>query len=326
MRNASLNWFCAVGVAIALVATQPAFSQDKIEIVHFQSLTFPGSLFTPPFMPAPEDGKPATVFGILRLPEGNDRVPAVVLTHGCSGITGAETYWASSLPQLGVATFVVNSFVGRSIPRVCSGPHTISIASVLTDVYRARDLLAAHPRIDPGSIALMGFSFGGRTALWASQLRFQQRYDRGPSRFAAHLAFYPSNCHIRLADEDRVSDAPIRIFHGAADDATVIDRCREYVARLRDTGEDVALSEYAGAKHWFDNADLAERQLPFDFVTFNNCTFLERDDRIVDAATGDLAGPGSPCAVSKGSYGYNPEARRQATADVQNFLRLLFRL
>ena len=53
MRNASLNWFCAVGVAIALVATQPAFSQDKIEIVHFQSLTFPGSLFTPPFMPAP---------------------------------------------------------------------------------------------------------------------------------------------------------------------------------------------------------------------------------------------------------------------------------
>jgi len=326
MRNASLNWFCAVGVAIALVATQPAFSQDKIEIVHFQSLTFPGSLFTPPFMPAPEDGKPATVFGILRLPEGNDRVPAVVLTHGCSGITGAETYWASSLSQLGVATFVVNSFVGRSIPRVCAGPHTISMASVLTDVYRARDLLAAHPRIDPGRIAVMGFSFGGRTALWASQLRFQQRYDRGPSRFAAHLAFYPTNCHIRLADEDRVSDAPIRIFHGAADDATVIGRCREYVARLRAAGKDVTLLEYADAKHWFDNADLAGRQTMFGFVTFNNCTFLERDHRIVDAATGELAGAGSPCAVSQGSFGYNPEARRQATADVQNFLRLLFRL
>ena len=76
----------------------------------------------------------------------------------------------------------------------------------------------------------------------------------------AHLAFYPNNCFIRLADEDRVSDAPIRIFHGAADDATVIDRCREYVARLRDAGKDVALFEYAGAKHWFDNADLAGRQ------------------------------------------------------------------
>ena len=179
-------------------------------------------------------------------------MPAMVLTHGCSGITGAETYWGSSLRQLGVATFVVNSFVGRSIPRVCAGPHTISMASVLTDVYRARDLLAAHPRIDPDKIAVMGFSFGGRTALWASQLRFQQRYDRGPSRFAAHLAFYPTNCHIRLADEDRVSDAPIRIFHGAADDATVIGRCREYVARLRDAGKDVTLLEYADAKHWAD--------------------------------------------------------------------------
>ena len=87
-----------------------------------------------------------------------NRVRAVVLMHGCSGITGAETYWGTSLPQLGVATLVVNSFVARSITNVCMGPDTISIASVLTDVYRARDLLAAHPRIDPGRIALMGFS------------------------------------------------------------------------------------------------------------------------------------------------------------------------
>jgi dienelactone hydrolase len=310
---------------IALAAPQPAFSQDQIEIVHFESLTFPGSLFSPPFMPLLEEATPVTVFGILRLPEGDDRVPAVVLTHGCSGITGAETYWGSSLRQLGVATFVVNSFVGRNFTNVCRG-HTISMASVLMDVYRARDLLADHPRIDPGRIALMGFSLGGSTALWANHLRFQQRYDRGPSRFVAHLAFYPNNCFFRLADEDRVSDAPIRIFHGAADDAAVIGRCREYVARLRDAGKDVALFEYAGAKHWFDNVDQAGRETMFGFVTYNNCTFLERDDKIVDAATGELAGVGAPCAVSQGSFGYNPEARRQATTDVQNFLRVLFRL
>ena len=119
MRQLAGRLLCMA--VIALAAPQPAFSQDQIEIVHFQSLTFPGSLFTPPFMPLLEEATPVTVFGILRLPEGNDRVPAVVLTHGCSGITGAETYWGSSLRQLGVATFVVNSFVGRSIPRVCRG-------------------------------------------------------------------------------------------------------------------------------------------------------------------------------------------------------------
>lgn len=322
-----LNSCCSVGVAaIALIAPQPASSQDQIEIVNFQSLTFPGSLFTPPFMPPPEEGTPATIFGILRLPAGAGRVPAVVVTHGCSGLTGAETYWGSSLVQLGVATFVVNSFAGRGIPRACTGPHTISMASVLTDVYRARDLLAAHPRIDLKRIAVMGFSFGGRTALWASHPRFQQRYGSGPSRFAAYLAFYPTSCHIRLADEDRVGDAPIRIFHGAADDATIIGRCKEYVARLRNAGKDVALFEYAGAKHWFDNADLANRQTATGVINFSNCTFLERDDKIIDAATGELAGMGSPCVVSEGSFGYHPEAHRQASADVQNFLRLLFQL
>jgi dienelactone hydrolase len=312
--------------AIALVAPQSASSQNQIEIVNFQSLTFPGSLFTPPFMAAPQDGVPATIFGILRLPEGTGPAPAVVITHGCSGITGAETRWAESLVQLGIATFVVNSFAGRGIPRVCSGPHTISAASVLTDVYRARDLLAAHPRIDPMRIALMGFSFGGRTALWASHPRFQQRYGSGPPGFAAYLAFYPTGCHIRLADEDRVGDAPIRIFHGAADENTLIGRCREYVARLRNAGKDVALFEYSGARHWFDNADLANRQTPTGALNYSKCTFQERDNGIVDAATGEPAGASSPCVVSEGSYGYHPEASQQAAADLQNFLRLLFRL
>jgi dienelactone hydrolase len=316
-----------VGVAaFALVAPQAALSQNRFEIVNFQSLTFPGSLFTPPFMAAPEDGAPASIFGILRLPETTGRVPAIVITHGCSGITGAETYWAERLIQLGVATFVVNSFVGRGIPRACSGPHTISTASVLTDVYRARDLLAVHPRIDPPRIAVLGFSFGGRNAIWASYPRFQKRYGPGLSPFAAHLAFYPTSCHIKLTDEDRVGDVPIRIFHGTADDATIIGRCREYVGRLRNAGNDIALFEYADAKHWFDNADLANRQTATGVLNYSNCTFLEQDDKIIDVTTGGLAGTASPCVVSEGSFGYNPAAREQATADVQNFLRLLFKL
>ena len=56
--------------------------------------------------------------------------------------------------------------------------------------------------------------------------------------------------------------APTANDHGAADELTSIGRCREYVARLRNAGKDVALFEYAGAKHWFDNADLANRQTP----------------------------------------------------------------
>jgi dienelactone hydrolase len=320
-----LNFCRSLVIAvIAVTASQPASSEEPIEIVNFQSLTFPGSVYSPPFLPSIDEATPATIFGILRLPPGTGRVPAVVVTHGCTGFTGAETYWGSHLVQLGVATFLVNSFAGRNIPR-CTG-HTISIASVLTDVYRARELLAAHPRIDPERIALMGFSFGGRTALWASQVRFQGRYDPGPSRFAAYLAFYPTNCHITLVDEDRVNDVPIRIFHGAADDATRLDRCKEYVGRLRQAGVDMTLFEYAGAKHWFDNADLTNRQTATGVLNFSNCTFVEVDGRIIDAGTGEPAGMKSPCVVAEGTFGYSPDAHRQASADVQGFLKVLLKL
>jgi len=55
-----------------------------------------------------------------------------------------------------------------------------------------------------------------------------------------HIAFYPG-CQRRLLGEEDVSDRPIRIFNGEADDWTPIRPCREYVERLRRSGKDAAL-------------------------------------------------------------------------------------
>jgi hypothetical protein len=56
LRHISRSAILRIAVAaIALVAPPPAFPRDQIEIVNFQSLTFPGSLFTPPVMSAPQD-------------------------------------------------------------------------------------------------------------------------------------------------------------------------------------------------------------------------------------------------------------------------------
>jgi dienelactone hydrolase len=319
------NAFRAAFIAgVVCAAAQTTYAQDQIEIIKFQSLTFPGNLFTS-FMPSLGEGTPVTVFGMLRMPAGTARVPAVILTHGCGGITGAETNWARSLRDFGVATFLVNSFTAREISQICSGPPSISLASVLTDVYRALDLVAAHPRIDPSRIALMGFSFGGRTALWANHLRFQERYDHGPPHYAAFLAFYPASCYVKLADEDGIGKAPIRIFHGTADDWTPINPCRRYVERLRRAGTDAAIFEYPGAGHGFDNADSSQHQVLPGVVNPTNCTFEERDGKIVDEM-GRLAGFDAPCVVRGASIGYSPDAHRQALLDVQDFLGSAFRL
>ena len=215
----ALKAFCVTAlVASASGPCGPALAQDQVEIIPLQSLTFPGNLFGPAYVPPGEEGIPAAIFALLRVPAGTARVPAVGKTHGCSGLIGAETWWGRHLRQLGIATFIINSFVGRGISRVCSGVDTIGTASLLTDVYRAREMLTAHPRVDGSPIAVLGFSLGGRTAVLTSHPRFRHRYGSASLPFVAHLAFYPTSCHIKLADEDHITKEPVRIFHGADDE------------------------------------------------------------------------------------------------------------
>jgi dienelactone hydrolase len=288
------------------------------EAVSFQSLTFSVGTSTA-FMPPSGEGMPAGVSGFLAVPPGTDALPAVVLMHGCQGISGAEVGWATTLNRLGIATLVVDSFRGRGIAETCTGKEFLHAASALVDAYRALDLLAANPRIDPSRIAIMGFSLGGQHALWASQARFQERYGKGSARFAAYLAFYPAGCITRLEEEDRVGGGPIRIFHGAADDWTLIGPCKEYVERLRRAGRDAALIEYAGAHHSFDNPGIPLRTLP-EVRGPRNCAFVEQDGKIIDPATG--SNPMYSSCWSRGAtIGYNADAHGRAVKDVETVLR-----
>jgi dienelactone hydrolase len=317
------TWLAAITLIVLSLSHATAWSDDQFEIVNLHSLTFDGEIFQP-FLPPVERGRPATVFGMLRLPPGTRRVPAVVVLHGCAGVTAGETQTAAMLRSNGIATFVVNSFTGREVMSVCRGFRAVNMSSVVTDAYRALALLAAHPRIDPSRIAVIGFSFGGRAAVWASYPRFREIYGMESPRFAAHLAYYPAACFIQLADEDRV-DAPIRIFHGTADDWTPIAPCRDYVARLHRTGRDIALFEYEGALHGFNNPSV-KPLAQIVGMNFANCRFAERDGAIIDLATGGPAGREAPCVTWSASVGFSPDAQRKAAAEMQGFLGALFRL
>ena len=77
----------------------------------------------------------------------------------------------------------------------------MSVSSRLIDAYRALALLAVHPRIDPRRIAILGFSHGGWVTLWASQAQIERRFLRANVEFAAHAAFYPAACNVRLLNE-----------------------------------------------------------------------------------------------------------------------------
>lgn len=199
------------------------------------------------------DAAAATIAGELLFPEGNGPFPAVVLAHGCNGNRSVEPAWGALLRQWGYATFNMDSFRGRGLTEVCTQPASLFPLQRIPDAYGALRLLAAHPRIDPQRIALMGFSHGGALTLLASTAWARETYVRdGAAGFRAFIPFYP-NCNGDFPERKRIS-APVRIHAGEADDWTPAKPCAALVAAWQASGQDAAISVYAGAYHAFDQA------------------------------------------------------------------------
>ncbi len=193
------------------------------------------------------------ISGELRLPQGPGPFPAIVLAHGCAGNRGVEPAWGALLRSWGYATFVLDSFHARGLSEVCTNGPTLVPLQRVPDAYGALRLLAAHPRIDPQRVALMGFSHGGALTMLASTAWAKDTYaPSGQPSFRAFFPFYP-NCNAVFPERSRVS-APVRIHAGAADDWTPARPCADLAAALKAAGQDVAIDVYPGAQHAFDQA------------------------------------------------------------------------
>ncbi len=264
----------------------------------------------PTFLQGGASAPEAMISGSLRLPKDNGRGPAVVLVHGSGGVSTNQQRWASKLSKAGYVTFLLDSYTGRSIGA------RVSVASMIYDAYRALDLLATHPRVDPTRVALMGFSKGGIVALYAALDRFYTLNGTPGLRYAAHLPFYAS-CHMEFRDLGAISALPIRIFHGAADDWTPAAPCLNLVKAWRERGVDIEMTVYSGAHHGFDNSTLRETYYRPN-VRNLECTFVETADNIlINRDTGEPLKPTDKCILRGATVGYHPKAARQARVDVR---------
>jgi dienelactone hydrolase len=72
------------------------------------------------------------------------------------------------------------------------------------------------------------------------------------ANFAAYIPLYAS-CSATLIGDTDISAAPLRQFHGMADDWVTVAPCRPHFERLRAAGRDVKLTEYPDAHHSYDN-------------------------------------------------------------------------
>ncbi|MEQ1883255.1 MAG: dienelactone hydrolase family protein [Burkholderiales bacterium] len=316
-----IGWFALKFWVIAFISSaQAQITRIEVHPLATQTVT------SAEFLTGKKDGKRETIAGELRIPRpGNARLPAVILMHGASGLGDQLDDWAHHLNSMGVATFVLDSFTGRGLTN-SESPGAVSMISRVVDAYRALELLARHPRIDPDRIAIMGFSHGGWAALYSSLKRFMRMHGPAEGRmFAAHIVFYPG-CIQTYLEGDDIVDKPIRIFHGSVDDQLPIEPCREYVARLRKAGKDVSLTEYAGAYHAFDVRALKEPLKQPQAISVIRCRLAEAaDGQMVTSDTRQPFGLGDPCVGRGRTLAYHAEAHSAAVKAVSDFVSATLR-
>lgn len=201
-------------------------------------------------------GKPV-LNGWLLLPKGVAKAPAVVAMHGCAGVTGQRGAllpiyqdWAERLAGEGYAVLFVDSFGSRGFRQQCTQkPRQVVPRERADDAIAAASWLTQRGDIDASRLALMGWSHGGSTTLWA----VDSRRTKPAADFKVALAFYPG-CAVQVRQAAWETRVPLTILIGAADDWTPAEPCRTLGKRAN-----VRYLEYPGAYHAFDNPNLPIR-------------------------------------------------------------------
>jgi dienelactone hydrolase len=327
-RLAIAAWaFCTVILLAGIETNAQSIPKDvaaRVEIYAIPSLTISDQQF----LTGDANGKPVTVAGELRIAQGTGRLPVVVLMHGSSGVGSSIEPWVHQFNAMGISTFVIDGFSGRGLTAVGPNQALLGRLNLILDIYRALDILAKHPRVDPDRIVLMGFSRGGQAALYASLDRFNKLWNKSGAQFAAYIPFYP-DCSTTYATDTDVAARPIRIFHGTPDDYNPVASCKAYVARLQEAKRDVVLTEYPDSAHGFDAGLLGNNTVgvSVNAQTARHCHIKEGEGGVLmNADTQAPFGYKDACIELNPHVGGNPATAEQARQAVTDFLQTLLKL
>lgn len=195
------------------------------------------------------DATPATLHGLLTRPDGEGKFPAVVLLPACGGMSQPITHtWPEFFAGLGYVTLSVDSTGSRGLRNCAPVLHDRTLRrSVAGDAHGALSFLAHTGFVDPGRVAVMGFSFGAIMITYISA-----RDIRTPEglTFRAAVNFY-GHCSLRKPEDPVYRGSPRYpwlIVNGGNERPVMIDSCR----KLQDK-PGVTVKVIDGAFHAWDN-------------------------------------------------------------------------
>jgi carboxymethylenebutenolidase len=185
----------------------------------------------------------ATIRAYLAKPAGPGPHPAVILIHEFYGLRPDILSKADALAKEGYVVIAPNVFRSGTtnwIPRAIYNIIRADTQQIDSDVGAAYQWLAAQSAVQPNRIAIMGFCFGGGTAL---------RYSLSNNHLAATAVFYgqPISDPVKLK---ALSGPFLGIFGGA--DGSISQASVEALRQgLQTAGVPNEITVYAGQPHAF---------------------------------------------------------------------------
>ena len=195
------------------------------------------------------DDKPVPVRGLLSKPPGQGPHRAIVMLHRSFGIVPPDcnSTGRKIFDDLGYAVLLVDSDSVRHLGR----GENYSIDGYTFD-HQARDAVMAHAYlsgfdfVDKSRIALVGYAFGGTSALNVIS-RSQHRDSEYGDRFRAVAAWHP-HCPARLENQR----APLMIIAGGNDTMNWPHRRCPNMSRAGPSRSEYEYVVLPGKRHNFD--------------------------------------------------------------------------
>ena len=224
----------AADVSLQAVEHCAAARDRSAEVIQFSTVT--------------EDGKSIPIRGLLMKPTGDGPFPAVVLLHRSFGLVAPNCLSDAQkrFVAWGYVALVVDSDSSPDPNR--KQFYTIggySFEEQAQDAHMAFHYLAARTGVDAARIAIVGYAWGGSSALTAVSSASVSQFIR-PGRFRAVAAWHPA-CRGKFASWE----APVLVLIGAQDRLNSTAACRDMQARS-DPESGLKLHIIAGAGHNFD--------------------------------------------------------------------------
>jgi carboxymethylenebutenolidase len=247
----------AAALALAAGAAQ---AQSLPDTVRFVSLDDKTNLVGYAFLPANKR---------------SEHAPAVVMMHGRAGAYSTLAkgrYDASTLSQRhqmwgrfwaaqGYVALLVDGFGPRGYWKGFPAgsyenrpPELNEVTVRPLDAYGALDWLHKRDDVLPDRIGLHGWSNGGSATLATMAAGTGTTPTPTPGNgFTAALVFYPA-CGLKGQFKSGYKPyAPVRVYHGTADEEVSYRRCRDLVEGSRKQGGPIEIKLYQGATHSFDD-------------------------------------------------------------------------